>query len=67
MTGVIKRQLDEIQDKDTFIKWLVNMYFVQSFKLETESQGNVAEIERQQVKSKADEILEGANNDKQSS
>lgn len=51
MTGVIKRQLDEIQDKDAFIKWLVNMHFVQSLKLETESHGNVAEIERQQVKS----------------
>lgn len=60
MTGVIKRQLDEIQDKDAFIKWLVNMYFVQSLKLESESQGNVAEIERQQVKSKADELLMGA-------
>lgn len=67
MTGVLKRQLDEIQDKDAFIKWLVNMYFVQSLKLETESHGNVAEIERQQVKSKADELLKGANNDKQSS
>lgn len=66
MTGVIKRQLDEIQDEDAFIKWLVNMYFVQSLKLETESQGNVAEIERQQIKSKADEILEGGNYDKQS-
>lgn len=63
MTGVIKRQLDEIQDKDTFIKWLVNMYFVQSLKLETESQGNVAEIERQQVKSKADEFLKETKND----
>ncbi|MDW3926455.1 hypothetical protein QI302_02320 [Staphylococcus saprophyticus] len=63
MTGVIKRQLDEIQDKDAFIKWLVNMYFVQSLKLETESQGNVAEIERQQVKSKADEFLKEAKND----
>lgn len=63
MTGVIKRQLDEIQDKDTFIKWLVNMYFVQSLKLETESQGNVAEIERQQVKAKADEFLKEAKND----
>lgn len=63
MTGVIKRQLDEIQDKDAFIKWLVNMYFVQSLKLETESQGNVAEIERQQIKSKADEFLKEAKND----
>ena len=63
MTGVIKRQLDEIQDKDTLIKWLVNMYFVQSLKLETESQGNVAEIERQQIKSKADEFLKEGNND----
>ncbi|ATH60217.1 hypothetical protein [Staphylococcus nepalensis] len=63
MTGVIKRQLDEIQDKDTFIKWLANMYFVQSLKLETESQGNVAEIERQQIKSKADEFLKEAKND----
>lgn len=64
MTGVIKRQLDEIQDKDEFIKWLVNMYFSQSLKLETESFGNVAEIERQQVKSKADNFLKEANNDK---
>lgn len=63
MTGVIKRQLDEIQDKDAFIKWLVNMYFVQSLKLETESQGNVAEIERQQIKSKADEFLKEGKND----
>lgn len=63
MTGVIKRQLDEIQDKDTFIKWLVNIYFVQSLKLETESQGNVAEIERQQIKSKADKFLREADND----
>ncbi|MEN1893150.1 hypothetical protein [Staphylococcus nepalensis] len=63
MTGVIKRQLDEIQDKDAFIKWLVNMYFVQSLKLETESQGNVAEIERQQIKSKADKFLREADND----
>lgn len=66
MTGVIKRQLDEIQDKDTFIKWLVNMYFVESLNLESESQGGVAEIERNQVRSKADEILEGGNNHKQS-
>lgn len=63
MTGVIKRQLDEIQDKDTFIKWLVNMYFVQSLKLETESQGNVAEIERQQIKRKADKFLKESKND----
>ncbi|ARD74393.1 hypothetical protein AWC37_04340 [Staphylococcus xylosus] len=63
MTGVIKRQLDEIQDKDAFIKWLVNMYFVQSLKLETESQGNVAEIERQQIKRKADKFLKESKND----
>lgn len=63
MTGVIKRQLDEIQDKDAFIKWLVNMHFVQSLKIETESHGNVAEIERQQVKSKADELLKESKND----
>lgn len=56
----IEQQLNKITNKDEFIKWLVNMYFVQSWKIDDETgYKEVAAIERQYVKAKADEIIRG--------
>lgn len=61
MKGAVERQLDEINNKDDLIKWLVNSYFEHTHIIKKHElvSDEVLEVERQQVKSKADEIMKG--------
>lgn len=56
----VEQQLKDINSKDELIKWLVNAYYVHSWKIvEKNGHKQVAAEERQQVKAKADEIMRG--------
>ncbi|UXS61008.1 hypothetical protein [Staphylococcus ureilyticus] len=57
----VEEQLENINNKDELIKWLVNAYYFHSYKLDNFSNKAVNEVtthERQQVKAKADELLD---------
>lgn len=56
----VEEQLKSINNKNDLIKWLVNAYYVHSWKIDEETgHKQVAAEERQQVKAKADEIIRG--------
>ncbi|MDW4104098.1 hypothetical protein QI222_04000 [Staphylococcus saprophyticus] len=59
--NTVEEQLKNINNKDDLIKWLVNAYYFHSYKLDNYSDKAVNEVtmqERQQVKAKADELLD---------
>lgn len=59
--NTVEEQLKNINNKDELIKWLVNAYYFHSYKLDNYSDKAVNEVtmqERQQVKAKADELLD---------
>lgn len=59
--NTVEEQLKNINNKDELIKWLVNAYYFHSYKLDNYSNKAVNEVtmqERQQVKVKADELLD---------
>lgn len=59
--NTVEEQLKNINNKDDLIKWLVNAYYFHSYKLDNYSDKVVNEVtmqERQQVKAKADELLD---------
>lgn len=59
--NTVEEQLKNINNNDDLIKWLVNAYYFHSYKLDNYSDKAVNEVtmqERQQVKAKADELLD---------
>lgn len=60
----VEEQLENINNKDDLIKWLVNEYYYHSYKLDLHKGKKhaldpVSHNERRQVREKADEIMEG--------
>jgi len=60
----VEEQLENINNKDDLIKWLVNEYYFHSYKLDLHKGKEnaldpVSHNERKQVREKADEIMEG--------
>lgn len=58
----VEEQLEDINNKDDLIKWLVNEYYYHSYKLDLhqdkkDALNPVSHNERRQVREKADEIM----------
>lgn len=58
----VEEQLEDINNKDELIKWLVNEYYYHSYKLDLHQDkkhalDTVSHNERRQVREKADEIM----------